>query len=90
MSSNSNVRCPNCGQKYVQYVVDETSYFDIDQILDDGTVELGDLETTIPGDSFRLVCDGCQYETTVEEILANISDDKVKKMYSSDIDQNKK
>lgn len=64
VAMSKRLKCPECGadQDDIRYVCETTEYHYIDEVSDDGCVELGGIDDAYPKDDFSFICMKCDCE----------------------------
>lgn len=68
VAMSKRLKCPECGadQDDIRYVCETTEYHYIDEVLDDGCVELRGIERSEPQIDFSFICMKCDCEFGID------------------------
>jgi hypothetical protein len=64
------ITCPKCGSERFCYVQNATVYYHIDEVHEDGSVDLAEWVNTYDHDEYSLECEDCGLELDATLYLA--------------------
>ena len=62
-------KCPRCKREHFYYVQDVTEYHTIDEVYEDGNVDVMSHARSYNHDTYKLWCEDCEWEGTAEDFV---------------------